>query len=64
MAELSEAGLQTSLQAISQTVGKPAVFIHLDPACRNARMVDIHFLGKRKQVLQTVFLAAKYLKET
>lgn len=63
MSELSEAGLQTGLQAISQRVGKPAVFIHLHPACQKCQDGDIHFSESAKQVLQTVFLAAKHLKE-
>ena len=63
MPELNEDSLQKALLKITQTVGKPAVFIHLHPTCRDCQDGDIHFTESAKQVLQTVFLAAKHLKE-
>jgi hypothetical protein len=63
MQDLSEESLQKSLMELSQIVGRPAVFIHLHPTCRECQDGDIHFTESAKQVLQTIFLAAKHLKE-
>ena len=63
MQDLCEESLQKSLLELSHTVGRPAVFIHLHPTCRKCQDGDIHFTESAKLVLQTVFLAAKHLKE-
>ena len=45
-------------------MGPVAVFIYLQPACRECRGEGLHFSEYGRQVLQAVFLIAKHLKET
>lgn len=61
--DLSEDSLQKALASVAQLAGKPAVFIHLHPSCQKCKDGEIRFTDSAKQVLQTIFLAAKHLKE-
>jgi hypothetical protein len=60
---LTEESLQTALANAAQAAGKPAAFIHLHPSCQKCQDGEIRFSESARQILQTIFLAAKHLKE-
>jgi hypothetical protein len=62
--DLSEEHLLASLNELERLYGPAAAFIHLDQACSECQGQKITFTSGSKQLLQTVFLLAKYLKET
>lgn len=64
LVDLSEEHLVSSLNELERLYGPAAAFIHLDQACSTFHGQRITFTPSSKQVLQTVFLMAKYLKET
>ncbi len=64
LSDLSEEQLQSCLAEISRQYGPVAGFIHLHPASNECQGEGIHFTTSAKQVLQEVFLAAKYLKDS
>ena len=62
--DLSEEYLLSSLNELERLYGPAAAFIHLDQACGVFQGQKVTFSSSSKQVLQTVFLLAKHLKET
>ena len=62
--DLSEDRLQAALADAASRFGPVAVLIHLHPDCHACQGEGLHFTDTSKQVLQVVFLAAKYLKES
>ncbi len=62
--DMSEERLQASLAEVGGRYGPVAVLIHLHPDCRECQGEGLHFTEISKQVLQEVFLTAKYLKDS
>ena len=62
--DLSEDQLRLRLDEAARQYGPAAVFIHLQTACSDCVDAGLHFSEHGKQILQEVFLAAKYLKPT
>jgi hypothetical protein len=61
---LNEAHLETCLTEAARLYGPTAVFVHLQPACSECQGEGLTFTLSGRQVLQSVFMTAKYLKET
>lgn len=62
--DLSEAHLQERMAEAARLYGPVAVFVHLHPSCSECQGEGVTFTVSGRQVLQSVFLTAKYLKET
>lgn len=60
--DFSEQNLVKSLDEAARRYGPVAVFIHIQPACDECSGDGVHFTVRGKDILQTVFLAAKHLK--
>lgn len=64
LADMSEAELQAGLAEAARLAGPVAVFVHLHAACGECQGEGLTFTDSSRQVLQSVFFMAKYLKET
>ena len=60
LTDWSETGLQNTLAAIQKENGPAAIFIHLDPAGQSSGNDS----EKEKNIVKTIFLIAKFLKDT
>ena len=63
LVDLQEETIAGAIAQAAAAAGKPAIFIHLHPACLECQDGEIHFKESSRQILQAVFLAAKHLKE-
>jgi acyl carrier protein len=59
LSEVSEENIQTALNNIERDHGAISIFIHLDPANNEPKA----FSNNEKEIVKTVFLLAKHLKE-
>ncbi len=64
MTDMSDTQLQAGLAEVARLGGPVAVFVHLHSACHECQGDGITFTSSGRQVLQSVFMMAKYLKET
>jgi hypothetical protein len=64
LAEMDETHLQACLDDAARLYGPVAVFIHLNPACADCVGDQITFSPTGRQILQQVFMTAKFLKES
>lgn len=60
---LSEEHLQRKLAEIASIYGSVAVFIHLDPIPSKLNRTEQDALLSEKEILKTIFMLAKHLKE-
>jgi acyl carrier protein len=58
--DVTEEAIQTALNNIEREHGAVSIFIHLDPADNDPKA----FSNNEKEIVKTVFLLAKHLKET
>jgi hypothetical protein len=64
LTEVSEAHLQTQLNAIMSNHGSVGVFIHIHPIFPAPNDNGIHYNPEEKAIIKQVFLIAKHLKKS
>jgi NAD(P)-dependent dehydrogenase (short-subunit alcohol dehydrogenase family) len=62
--DLSEKNLEQQLEAIINTYGPIAAFIHLHPLIEANQDNKIHYLDQEKAIVKHIFLMAKHLKKS